>query len=644
MIKFIALDPFGLSMAKDLLSGKLAVILHADVEGSTQLVQQNEQLAHNRIQDAFRRFSQTIEKYQGRVQELRGDALLAEFERPSDAVSAALAFQANHANYSEQLSDNILPTVRVGIAMGEVIIADNTVTGAGVVMAQRVEQLAEPGGICITGAIHEALPQRMPFEQVNLGEQQVKGFDEAVRVYRVKLKLGESIPPPQDTRQLEAPPKRWRLIVAAAAIGIVVAGGAAYWLKPWVSQEEPASIERMGFPLADRHRIAVLPFTNMSGDEKQEYFADGMTEDLITDLAKISRLFVVARNSTFSYKGQPIEVRQVAEELGVRYVLEGSVRRSEEKIRINAQLIDATTGGHLWAERYDGVMGDVFTMQDTITEQIVTALAVKLDAGERDEIARPYTNNVEAYDKFLLGRVHFFRRTKEDNALATTIFQEVIKLDPAFAQAYSLLAWAYTQAVINAWSDTPGRSLEQAYTAAQKAIMLDDELAQAYFVMALVYRSQNDHVKAAQKAEKAIEIDPDYADAYVLLASLLYYSGGAQEGLKLIRKAKQLNPNYPSNYSFHLGQAHFLLRQYEEAADAFQAALDSNPTSERSHVWLAATYGQSEQFDDADFEVEEILILDPVFSIQRARESVPLKNPIDIEHFIGGLQKAGLPE
>ena len=268
-------------MAKDRLSGKLAVILHADIAGSTALVQLDEKLAHERIQDAFGRFSETIEKYQGQVRELRGDALLADFERPSDAVTAALAFQAEHTSYIEQLIDDIRPVARIGIAMGEVIIADNTVTCSGVVLAQRVEQLSEPGGVCITAAIHEGLPKRLPFNQADMGERQVKGFDEPVRVYAVSLKPGGVISSPEALAQTES--------VAPA--------------------------------LPEKPSIAVLPFDNMSGDSEQDFFADGISEDLITALSKIHWFFVIARNSSFTYKGRAVDVTRVAGELGVRYVI-----------------------------------------------------------------------------------------------------------------------------------------------------------------------------------------------------------------------------------------------------------------------------------------------------------------------------------
>ena len=337
-------------MAKDRLSDTLAVILHADVEGSTELIHQDKQLAHERIRDSFQRFSNTIEKYHGQVLELRGDALLASFERSSDAVAAALAFQADHTYQNSRLQDDIRPVIRVGISMGEVVIADNTVTGTGVVQAQRVEQLAGPGGICITAVIHDSLSKRMPFEFVSLGEKELKGFDHAVHVYRVELASGESVPAPIEAGNQNAPPENRRLIAAFVAVILVVVGGTAFWFKSQEPKVDAASIERMAFPLPDKPSIAVLPFTNMSGVAEQEYFADGITENLITDLSKISGIFVIALNSSFSYKGQQVKVRQVAEDLGVRYVMEGSVQRAGDQVRINVQLIDAQANRQLCSE------------------------------------------------------------------------------------------------------------------------------------------------------------------------------------------------------------------------------------------------------------------------------------------------------
>jgi len=354
-------------MAMDSRSSKLAVILHADVVGSTLMVQKDEHLAHERIQDTFRRFGETINNYSGHVLELRGDALLAEFERPSDAVVATLAFQNSQPDYLSTLDDDLKPKLRVGISMGEVVVADSTVTGAGVVIAQRVEQLAEVGGICITSTVQELLPKRLALDFVSLGEQQLKGFDDPVRVFKVTLKSGESLPLPQAKSLPKAHQRKWKPAAFVAFFILSIIAGIGYW----------GGINDVVDPPGNTS-IAILPFENLSGDAEQEYFADGMTDDLITDVSKIPDLLVIARNSVFPLKDTDLSTKQVAEKLGVRYVMEGSVRRAGKQVRINVQLIDSTTEGNVWAERYDGTLDDVFAMQDKITRSIVSELSLTL--------------------------------------------------------------------------------------------------------------------------------------------------------------------------------------------------------------------------------------------------------------------------
>jgi adenylate cyclase len=629
-------------MEKDRLSGKLAVILHADVAGSTALVQQDEQLAHERIQDAFQRFSRNIEKYHGLVHELRGDALLAEFERASDAVTAVLSFQAEHAEYITQLNDDIQPTLRVGIALGEVVIADGTVTGAGVVLAQRIEQLAKPGGLCITGAIHEALPQRMPFSQESLGEQELKGFDESVRVYRVVLSPGESIPNAQKVHQPEATLTSQKLIALAAAFLLIIAGGMAYLYKPWLAKEEAVSVESISFPLPDKPSIAVLPFENFSDDKEQEYFVDGLTEDLITDLSRISGLLVIARNSSFVYKGQPVDVRDVSRELGVKYVLEGSVRREKDRIRVNTQLIDATTGSHIWAERYDNMIENVFDLQDDITSRIISALEVKLTNVEQESSNQRYTKKLDAYDSLLKGLAVAGHRSKEANLEARNYFEQAIEIDPEFARAYSTLANTYRIEYRNGWSTDPAQSLATAYDLAKKAIDLGGSLPQVHFVMALVYRESKDHKNAITMAERAVELDPNYADAFVALASVLCYGGRGTEGLNLMARAIRLNPHHPSNYPFHEGQCHFVRASYDEAIEALSRGVDKSPDSQRIHLWLAASYALSGNQGDAEWEADIVQILNPDFTVENLRSAVPFKDPKHLETFLEALRTAGL--
>ncbi len=340
----------------------------------------------------------------GKVLEFRGDALLADFERPSDAVAATLAFQVDHALHNSRIKDDLQLNVRVGIAMGEVVIADNTITGAGVVLAQRIEQLAKPGGLCITAAIHEALPKRMPFDQEDLGEQAIKGFDEQVHVYRVELISGEAIPPPGQGRDTGLSPKSPRFIITFVAIAFVSASSAYFLLKHADVPEESVSLEHKKQEIPDKPSIAVLPFTNMSSDAEQEYFADGMTEDLITDISKISSLDVIARNSTFTYKGLNPDVRDVGRNLGASHVIEGSVRKAGNTIHITIQLINVLDGKHIWAERYDRNLQDVFAIRDEVIGKIIIALSLKLTPKEKIYIAKRGTENLQAYELFMQGR------------------------------------------------------------------------------------------------------------------------------------------------------------------------------------------------------------------------------------------------
>jgi len=629
-------------MAKDHLSGRLVVILHADVAGSTTLVRQDKQLAHERIRDSFQHFGDTIEKYQGQVLELRGDALLAEFDHAYDAVSAALSFQVDHAHYLNQFKDDLLPTIRVGIAMGEVIIADSTVTGAGVVQAQRVEQLADPGGICITSAIQEALSKTMPLDLENLGEKSLKGFDFPVRVFRVKLRLDESIPPPQFKSNRQISPKNWRRMVSIVAVVVLVAAGIGYWSTYSLPQEEPASMENMAFPLPGKPSIAVLPFTNMSGDVEQEYFADGMTEDLITDLSKLAGLFVIARNSTFTYKGRSVNVGQVAEELGVRYVLEGSVRRAGDQVRINAQLIDATSGGHLWAERYDGSLQDIFALQDQVTRQIVAALKLSLTDEEEMQRGHNATENAEAHDAFLQGWAHYKLGTRADLARGIPYLEEAIRLDPGYAQAHAVLASIFWDAYVNDWAFDLGmpsfKAEELANKHLEEALKTPNPLAHAH--QSRVYLSLGFPGEAVREAEKAVALDGNDATSHATLANALVVDGRLQDGADAIRKAIRLDPHHPPNYLAILGAAQFGLEQFEEAAKTFERTLKRNPDNEKALIYLASSYGYLGRMREAEDTIETANELRATFglgSLSLEKESNvagnPFKGEIDFPSF-----------
>ncbi|MEN8133313.1 MAG: winged helix-turn-helix domain-containing tetratricopeptide repeat protein [Pseudomonadota bacterium] len=429
-----------------------------------------------------------------------------------------------------------------------------------------------------------------------------------------------------------------RGVAALLAVGLVVTG-TLLWIGPWKATDDTVAME------SSPRSIAVLPFDNLSGDPEQEYFADGMTDDLITGLAKNSDLLVIARDSTFVYKDQLLDIRQVAENLNVRFILHGSVRRVGETVRINAQLIDASNNSHLWAESYDGQMNGIFHLQDEITKKIVSTLAVRVSTGERQDLGLPHTNNPEAYDKFLNGRQRFYLYAhKEENQKSRKLFQRAIEFDPKFALAYAMLAWTHAFDAMNGWSDRRDRSLKRAQELTTKAIELQQAIPVAYFVRGLAYRERGDYVKALVEAEKAIALDPNYANAHVLLATLLYYAGRPQEGLERIIKAMQINPHHPYNYTFHLGQAYFILERYNEAIETLEKGIASNPASERLHVWLAAAYAQAGEIEEAEWEVDQILMLNPDFSLQRIQQAFPFKDPTDLERLLDGLRIAGLSQ
>jgi adenylate cyclase len=593
-------------MVNDHLSRKLAVLLHADVVGSTSLVQKNETLAHERIQDIFRRFSETISSYGGVALEIRGDALVAEFAKVSDAVSASLVFQAANNTLNQQLSDDIRPILRIGIAMGEVVVADNTVTGEGIVLAQRLEQLAEPGGVCIQGAAYETLPKRLPFEYENLGEQQVKGFDEPVRVYAVGLKIGAALPEPQTV------------------------------VRP----------ETLALDLPEKPSIAVLPFTNMSGDPEQEYFSDGITEDIITALSRLRSLFVIARNTTFTYRGHAVDVQAVAKNLGVRYVLEGSVRRAGNEVRISAQLIDGESGNHIWGEKYDREVEDVFAVQDEITQTVVGAVQPELGRFEQDRARRKPPDRLDAWDLLQRGIWHYWRREKDDADKAEELILSAIELDPSFSPAYASLCEVYYINLYHGWTDTPEETLDRALKAGRKAVSLDDKDADAHFALGRAHTLQGDYEPAIAELEKALSFNPNFAFAYYGLGMALYRSGRAREALPFAHKAIRQSPNDPLKFGFEgiIGSAHFQLGEYIEALEWCKRASRHPTSSFWTHTYLALALIKLNQIDSARVALNDALRKQPDLSLTSFSEMLKHLHPAYRENILVGLREAGLPK
>jgi len=595
-------------MAKDRLSGKLALIMHADVAGSTALVQQDEQLAHERIQGTFHRLGDTITKYHGHVRELRGDALLAEFERASDAVTAAFAFQSEQVDSNKQLNDRIQPMVRVGIAMGEVIIADDTITGTGVVLAQRLEQMSVPGGVVIQGAAYETIPGRFPFEYEDLGEQALKGFDQPIRAFAVRLQPGKELPVPE--------------VIAT-----------------------PQSAELEGLKVPDKTSIAVLAFDNLSGDPGQEYLSDGISESIITGLSRFSGIFVIARQSSFSYKEKAATVQEIASNLGVQYILEGSVQRSNNRVRVIAQLIDAMTGHHLWAQQYDRQWEDIFALQDDITQHIISNIGSfegPLEKATRAQIKQKAPSDLRAYDYLLLGRERFFLVTKEGNAKARELFQKSVELEPSYSLGHTWIAWTHLVDRDFGWSDAPVASLNLGLDHAQKAVALDNTEAQAHWVLGMALtNSKNKQKIAIAEFERALSLIPNNADLAASYGWALSYLGRAEEAAESIKKAMRLNPVYPDWYIQGLMLALYSARSYEEVIAVSKTI---NVRHLTTHLVLAGSYAQMGQLDDAEISAANALEENPDFSLRQWSENLSYENPADLEHYIDGLRKAGLPE
>jgi adenylate cyclase len=599
-------------MEKDRLNRKLAVILHADVVGSTSLVQQNESLAHERIQTIFQNFSETIKTYGGIAREIRGDALVAEFDRASDAVAAAITFQTLNEESENVLDDDIRPQLRIGISLGEVIIADKTITGAGVVLAQRLEQLADSGGVVVQGNVSETVPTRMPFEFNNLGDQLLKGFDQPVRAFSAKLRPGEELPAPE-------------------------ANGATQ------------AIESRNLQVPDRPSIAVLPFENMSGDPEQEFFADGISEDLITALSRIHWFFVIARNSSFTYKGQAVEVTRVAAELGVRYVIEGSVRKSGNRVRISAQLIDATTGHHVWAESYDRDLTDIFELQDEMTQTIAGAVEPELSAAERERAVCASPESLGAWEIYQRGLWHLWSFTREDMTKAQQLFQQVHQLDANFATAYSFRSYSHYLDTMLGFTETPDESLELAYKAAKHALALDDHDPAAYFALGRVCMMQGKLDDSVAELSRAVELSPSFALAHHGLGFALVLSGQVEEGAEELDKAIRLSPRDPVMWGTMCFRsiASNLLHQYEEAVRWARRVL-IEPRAAEGGYWpyavLASALGNLDQLNEAHEVLGEALQRKPDLSLTYLKTTLKTKQPDGLDTYLDGLRRAGLPE
>jgi adenylate cyclase len=595
---------------------KLTAILCADVYGYSRLMGEDEEATHRTLISHRKIIDSLIEQHHGRFVNSAGDSVLAEFASVVNAIQCAVEIQAALKAENASLPTERRMEFRIGVNLGDVIIDGEQIYGDGVNVAARLESLAEPGGICISGIVHDQVKNKLTLAYADLGEQQVKNIAEGVRVFRM---LPEGTVAPRATRRM--PRRYWRGgVLSLSGLAIIIA---TIFVVQHVSLKPPhtnASIppaQSPGLPLPDKPSIAVLPFINMSGDHEQEYFSDGISDQLINDLSRVPGLFVIARNSSFAYKGNTTKEQEIGKELGVRYVLEGSVRKAADQVRIGVELVDATSGSEAWTARYDRPLKDIFAVQDEIVGKVVTTLGLIF---KLDEMRAPYstfrpTDNLEAYDDFLHGIEYHFRFSKDDNPKARQRFQEAIKLDPKFGDAYAFVGWTYWQNVWNQWSANPQADLQHASEFAQKALALGDSNSVALGLLSYIDWIQLRFNQAVADAKRAVAINPNYAYGYEALSDALANALEPEEALRAAEKAMRLDPSAADYYAYCAGDAYVQMGRYQEAIPALKQNLASYPNNLVAHLMMIIANTELGRQQDARADAADVVRISRQFTM-----------------------------
>jgi adenylate cyclase len=573
---------------------RLAAVLAADMAGYSRLMEIDERTTLARLMTHRGELIEpAIAKNNGRVIKTTGDGMLVEFGSVTDAVRCAVEVQERMRRRNSDVPEERRIQFRMGINLGDIIFDEGDIYGDGVNVAARIEQLADIGGICVTQAVYEQVADRVPVAFEDLGEKHLKNMSRPVRIWRVALQSAG--PTEAGTPPIPLP--------------------------------------------ASKPSVAVLPFANMSGDPEQEFFVDGLTEDILTELARHHELFVISRNSTFAYKGQAVNIREIASKLGAQYIVEGSVRKAGDRLRVTVQLIDTATDAHIWAERYDRRLADVFELQDEVTAAIVATLPGRVEAAQRERITRKPTSSLAAYECALAAKVLHHRSTRDDNLEAQKLIDRALELDPDYAHAHAWRGCILGQAWVYAWCDDLDATFAEIVAELEKALSLDDNDADVHRILAAIHVNRNDLQKARYHQERALALNPNYDLVVVQQGELLTWLGLPEEGIEWIRKAMRLNPHHPERFWSHLGRAHFTARQYPEAIEAYMRLSRMDHVH---HAFLAACLAHMGDRVAAEAHVARIRAIAPGFDLETFLGTMHYAKDEDLAHLREGLVRAGI--
>ena len=619
---------------------KISAILSTDVVGYSRLMGDDEDATVHALTGFRRMISDLIRKHRGRVIDAPGDNLLAEFASVVDAMRAGWDMQQEIEAKNSELPEKRRMKFRIGINLGDVIEEGKSIYGEGVNVAARLESLAEAGGISISGAAFDQVKNRLPYRFDYQGEQPVKNIKDPVRVYRVVMDPEISLSSSRSQKAVSKTPAAMRITLWITAIAVFAAGltfwGVLHVRSLKISQPSGNPVRQLN----EEASIAVLPFKNLSGDPEQDYFSDGMTRDIITDLSKFRNLMVISSNTTFLYKEKPVSAQAVGSELGVRYTTEGSVQKAGAKVRINVQLIDASNGAHVWAERYESEYEDIFSLQSDIVQAIVSTLAVRISKIEQGRAMRKQPQNLEAYDYLLRGQELYHRNTRVSNNLAGEMFANAIELDPNYAEAHSGLGWVYSAKAAYGWTEFPGKALDSAYQYGRKALELDISNSTAHSLLCRIYAFQNQYDRAIAEAEQAIELNPNDAGSYQELGWVLLWSGRVDEAIVALERSLRLDSASPRNSWWHLGMAYYLKGRYDAAVQVLEQGIVKKPDFAGHYISLAAAYARLGRSDEAARAADDLRRLDPFFEVESF--GAGFRVSADREAIVEGLKMAGL--